>query len=553
MAKSASNPRIPVWVRFIPRAFDPPCPPITAIAPALLAALRKSPKIANKTSPLFLGSPFMTTSTIFLESCEVCLTSSSILKRFTATTSPSAPAAGVEPVQPNASTCKGFRIGSSNSPCAVPRVHPRQSWYFSLCTFSRPMAFIFPAPQSCAFRSDGVPVTRAPMSSLSSVRYWNACESIIPSPAIFTSAGFVPSSSGPFGAGRLSARAVHAPPKQTPGATTQASKRRIRFLLAPFTRTNSITLSDAPAAIRFLQFFSALLCVRRLPRPGLGVSALYFLLSSCRFTTLSLSFDAWVHLRQLPCIPLFTHFPPHPTLPRRPSCVFISPFARSCTHSQYLFCLPLLFLPPRQPSKLPKSHPRNPPPSPRLLPRNQKTPIRSSFSKLATASKPTATAGRKSTLASISTMSSASANSPASISITTVPSNPSKSLSSISPIPAAARLTSSPALLPTIPILPLSTPPLIRMSASHPSASSASRLATSSNTASSPRPPTTLSPRTFGSTIPSTAPASSLKRSSSSIFPLPVKSKFALTRLLRPNLRKSPHLTAHNGRYTTGI
>src|SRR5437660_548859 len=414
------------------------------------------------------------------------------------------------------------------------------------------MAFILATPHCSAFLSAGDPVTREPMSSLSSVRYWKACESIIASPAIFTSAGFVPSSSGPFGAGRLSARAVHAPPKQTPGATTQASKRRIRFLLAPFTRTNSITLSDAPAAIRFLQFFSALLCVRRLPRPGLGVSALYFLLSSCRFTTLSLAFDAWVHLRQLPCIPLFTHFPPHPTLPRRPSCVFISPFARSCTHSQYLFCLPLLFLPPRQPSKLPKSHPRNPPPSPRLLPRNQKTPIRSSFSKLATASKPTATAGRKSTLASISTMSSASANSPASISITTVPSNPSKSLSSISPIPAAARLTSSPALLPTIPILPLSTPPLIRMSASHPSASSASRLATSSNTASSPRPPTTLSPPTSGSTIPSTVPASSPTKSSSWICRRCLNCKSALIQALQPTRRRSPVMGTPPAVFITG-
>src|SRR5438876_3454806 len=320
MAKSASNPRIPVWVRFIPTAFDPPWPPITATAPALLAAFRKSPKMANRESTSLLGAPFMTTSTIFPESREVCLISSSMSKRFAATTSPSAPPAGVDPVQPIASTCNCRRIGSSNPPCSVPRVHPRQSWYFSLCTFSRPITFILAAPQSSAFRSDGDAVTRAPMSSLNSVRYWNACESIIPSPAIFTSAGFVPSSSGPFGAGRLSARAVHAPPKQTPGATTQASKRRIRFLLAPFTRTNSITLSDAPAAIRFLQFFSALLCVRRLPRPGLGVSALYFLLSSCRFTTLSLAFDAWVHLRQLPCIPLFTHFPPHPTPPRRPSC-----------------------------------------------------------------------------------------------------------------------------------------------------------------------------------------------------------------------------------------
>src|SRR6267143_2735356 len=236
MAKSASKPRIPVCVRFIPEAFAPPWPAITATAPALPAAFRKSPKMANRISPLFFVSPCMTTITIFPESRDVFLTSSSISKRFTGTTSPSAPPVGVDPVQPIASTCSGLRIGSSNSPCAVPRVHPRQSWYFSLCTFSRPMAFILATPHSSAFLSAGVPVTRAPMSSLSSVRYWKACESIIPSPAILTSAGFVPSSSGPFGVGRLSARAVHAPPKENPIATTAASAktRRISSLPAPF-------------------------------------------------------------------------------------------------------------------------------------------------------------------------------------------------------------------------------------------------------------------------------------------------------------------------------
>src|SRR6267378_7185771 len=245
MAKSASKPRIPVCVRFIPEAFAPPWPPITAIAPALPAAFRKSPKMANRESAFFFGAPCMITSTIFPESREAFLTSSSISKRFAVTTSPSAPPAGVDPVQPIASTCSGLRIGSSNSPCAVPRVHPRQSWYFSLCTFSRPMAFILATPHSSAFLSAGVPVTRDPMSSLSSVRYWKACESIIPSPAILMSAGFVPSSSGPFGAGRLSARAVHAPPKENPSATTPAKTRRIRFLLMPFAQTDSITVSDA--------------------------------------------------------------------------------------------------------------------------------------------------------------------------------------------------------------------------------------------------------------------------------------------------------------------
>src|SRR5467141_1388305 len=236
MVKSASNPRIPVCVRFIPEAFAPPWPPITATAPALLAAFRKSPKMANRTSPLFFGSPCMTTSTIFPESRDAFFTSSSMSKRFAVTTSPSAPPAGVDPVHPIASTCSGLRIGSSNSPCAVPRVHPRQSWYFPACTFSRPIAFILATPHSSAFLSAGVPVTRDPMSSLSSVRYWKACESIIHSPAILMSAGFVPSSSGPFGAGRLSARAVHAPPKENASATTPtpAKTRRISSLPAPF-------------------------------------------------------------------------------------------------------------------------------------------------------------------------------------------------------------------------------------------------------------------------------------------------------------------------------
>src|SRR6266700_1423794 len=229
--------------------------------------------MANSESIFFFGVPCMTTSTIFPESREACLTSSSMSKRFAATTSPSAPPAGVDPVQPIASTCSGRRIGSSNSPCAVPRVQPRQSWYFSACTFSRPMAFILAAPHSSAFRSEGDPVTRAPMSSLSSVRYWKACESIIPSPAILTSDGFVPSSSGPFGIGRLSARAINAPLKEHPSATTAtpANARRIRFLLALFAQTNSITHSDgarrhsvsSSELLSLLEsFFLCVLCVK---------------------------------------------------------------------------------------------------------------------------------------------------------------------------------------------------------------------------------------------------------------------------------------------------
>src|SRR2546427_3655720 len=109
------------------------------------------------------------------------------------------------------------------------------------------MAFILATPHSSAFLSAGVPVTRDPMSSLSSVRYWKACESIIPSPAILMSAGFVPSSSGPFGAGRLSARAVHAPPKENPSATTPAKTRRIAFSLC-LSRRQTLSLCQTRKA-----------------------------------------------------------------------------------------------------------------------------------------------------------------------------------------------------------------------------------------------------------------------------------------------------------------
>src|SRR3984893_53701 len=121
------------------------------------------------------------------------------------TISPSTPLAGVEPVQPMASTCSLCRVGASSSPSAVPRFQPRRSCHFSARTFSSPMARILAMPQSMAFCASGVPVTRAPTLSLSSVKYWNACEFIMPSPAIFVSAGLVPSSSGPLK--RSSARA----------------------------------------------------------------------------------------------------------------------------------------------------------------------------------------------------------------------------------------------------------------------------------------------------------------------------------------------------------
>src|SRR5262249_44853354 len=123
--------------------------------------------------------------------------------------------------QPIASTCSLRRTGVNNSASAVPRVQPFQMVYFSVCTFSSPMDFIFPAPHSSALRSPGEPVTRAPTSSLSSVKNSNACAFISPSPAIFTSAGMVPPSLGPFPAS-LSARTPPAQPN-IPATTVTAN------------------------------------------------------------------------------------------------------------------------------------------------------------------------------------------------------------------------------------------------------------------------------------------------------------------------------------------
>src|ERR1700739_4349045 len=71
--------------------------------------------------------------------------------------------------------------------------------HFSVCTFCRPILFILATPQSVACCAAGELVTRAPISSLSSVKYWKAWEFIRPSPAIRVRACLVPSSSGPLG------------------------------------------------------------------------------------------------------------------------------------------------------------------------------------------------------------------------------------------------------------------------------------------------------------------------------------------------------------------
>src|SRR5258705_8889458 len=114
--------------------------------------------------------------------------------------SASVPPATVDPVQPMAEMASGRWRGASISASAVPRVQPVHKLHFSVWMFSRPMDFILAAPQSMALRASGLPVTRAPTSSLSSVRSWKAGESIVALPAILTRAGLVVSASALFGA-----------------------------------------------------------------------------------------------------------------------------------------------------------------------------------------------------------------------------------------------------------------------------------------------------------------------------------------------------------------
>src|SRR5277367_83187 len=111
------------------------------------------------------------------------------------------------------------------------------------------MAFIFATPHSTAFCACADPVTRAPTSSLNSVKYWNACESIIPSPAIFTRAGFVPSSLGPFAVDCSSARAASA----ATNATAAIPTKILRIPCSPcasrkISAHDSTTPSDGDAA-----------------------------------------------------------------------------------------------------------------------------------------------------------------------------------------------------------------------------------------------------------------------------------------------------------------
>src|SRR5579859_1908091 len=85
---------MPVCVRFIPADFAPPCPPITAIAPAFAAACKKSPNCANSLIKLPCGCPRITTSTTFPRNFATFLISLWISNMFAVVTSPSAPPAG---------------------------------------------------------------------------------------------------------------------------------------------------------------------------------------------------------------------------------------------------------------------------------------------------------------------------------------------------------------------------------------------------------------------------------------------------------------------------
>src|SRR6266478_5818738 len=127
-------------------------------------------------------------------------------------------------------------------------------------------------------------------------------------------------------------------------------------------------------------------------------ASLRYLLSLC---CQPVRIQSAVHIPQRPRTHIFTCLHPRPKLPARPSCDSLPVFTASCSPLQHLFSSHLLFLS-LKPSKLPKSSPRNP-----LFLRKLKTPHKSSSSRPATASKPTATAARKSTRVSTSAPNSA--------------------------------------------------------------------------------------------------------------------------------------------------
>src|SRR5205823_12846324 len=93
--------------------------------------------------------------------------------------------------------------------------------------------------------------------SLNSVRKLKACEFMIPSPAMRARAGFVPSSSGPFGAGRLSARSGSAAnPRAAVTVNNLRKTRCISSLLAPAGAHQDYHLSDALCSPPFQPFHS---------------------------------------------------------------------------------------------------------------------------------------------------------------------------------------------------------------------------------------------------------------------------------------------------------
>src|ERR1700683_349789 len=172
--------------------------------------------------------------------------SSSSWYELTGRTSASAPPTGVEPTQPMASIIRRRRIGEIISALAEIRVQPREICHVSAWTFSRPKLFIFSTPQAMALAASGEPVTRAPISSLSSRRFSYVSVFIIPAPATSASALRAPSS------GWAELPVADCPGAETAGraitkirATAQANANILRLISA-----EPLSDMDRPRTVR---------------------------------------------------------------------------------------------------------------------------------------------------------------------------------------------------------------------------------------------------------------------------------------------------------------
>src|SRR5438309_982018 len=382
------------------------------------------------------------------------------------------------------------------------------------------MAFILATPHCSAFLSAGDPVTREPMSSLSSVRYWKACESIIASPAIFTSAGFVPSSSGPFGAGRLSARAIPAPPQENPSATTATLAKIRRICLLPHAFRAQETLSrsrDAPAEERFRSSAAA----------------------GCRFCTRKPVEGCTPVTTAQPGFPFtFTRPRPHPTLPFVTTPSLSGPFPCLRISSLLLLLALVCVSPAQEPAQKPvekradKKAEKTAPP--------EKTENPAHIELLETRCRFEASGdSRKEVHARVHINSELGVRQFARLNF-----DYNRSFESVD-IPLVHIIHASGGTADILPSAIIDHPhsavinaPPTKMCASNPSVSSASNPPTSSNTASSLSPSNAPWPPTSGSTTLSTAPESSPRNSSRST--CPPRRRFSCT--LHPNsLTKSLH------------